>query len=239
MQHIKEIKAKGFDTILLAVTEADVRFNLDTFKGFVIYAESQGLTVWATFWGLFAGESVVSQPTAEGKKLLIIQWLKAADKIGITNVMIDEPHNLSFVGYMLSLTNKINFHLCLADDTFDTLSDDYIKNITVKTVGVSCYHWTKDWDKIQRRTEQIATRLKHLRPTRNFIFLQAFDIPSGMEALPATVRDICQANGIKNFGVWSFRATEATSSKRPANPEAVWSNISFNDHVCQLKPITP
>ncbi len=228
VEHVKEIKAKNFTHLLLCITEADFKFNLDTFRGFVIYAEEQGLTVWACFWGLYAGEATISQHDKEGKKLLTIQWLKAIYSIGISQVLIDEPKNREMIDYTLSLSNEIDFHICLCDDTFWKLPDEYIKTLPVKSVGVSNYHFIKDWDKIIERSARIASRLNELRPDDNFVFLQAFDIPMGMEDLPMLVKEICELNKITNFAVWSFKATEATSSKRPFNPKLVWKKIDFN-----------
>ncbi len=226
--HVEEIKDKGFDTILFCITETDLLFNLESLKEFREYAESEGLQCLATFWGLFAGEAVVSTNTIPGKIELLQKWIKGVSRTGFTDIFIDEPKLLLYVEAFLLCNSELNFHLCLTDETFNKVGDGYIKNLPVKSIGVSCYHWVKDWMKITRRTEAIASRLNKLRPKDNFVFLQGFDIPDGWEDIPLIVKEICEAYGIVNFGFWSFRSTAATSSKRPVNYKMVWEKIKFN-----------
>lgn len=222
VEHVKEIKAKGFDSVLLCITETDIKFNLETFREFRIYAQKQGMECWCTFWGKHAGEAIC-------KDCDIKEWLKAVKSIGFRNVMIDEVKNMDDVLTFIEQDDIFNFHLCLCDATFNKLTDSQIWSLPVKSVGVSCYHiGHKDWSKVVRRTHDITKRLKKLRTHESFIFIQAFDIAEGMEYMPIIVKEIAEINGIENFGVWSFRATSATSSKRPANPELVWQNINFN-----------
>jgi hypothetical protein len=217
--HVKEIKGKGFDTLLFAISETDMLFNLQIFKEFKDFAETEGLRVWATYWGLTAGEAVCKHNDLR-------QWLAAIRHIGITDVMIDEPKDKSSIELFFTYAAYFNFHLCLTDDTFNKMSDDDLVKMPVASVGVSCYHWVKDWVKIIGRSEAIAKRLNNLRPDNNFIFLQGFDIPEGWEDIPMKVKSICESNGIVNFGVWSFRAT-VTGTKRSANPGKIWDNITF------------
>lgn len=218
--HVSEIKEKGFDTILFCITETDMLYNLVIFEEFRQHAESRGLKTWATFWGLTAGEAIC-------KECDVYKWLGKVIDIGFENVMIDEPKIGDSIHYIFFEKYKnINFHLCAADDTFGQMSDEEIKEMPVKSIGVSCYHWVKDWTKIYDRTEAISKRLYDLRPDDNFVFLQGFDLPEGYEHMPIICKDICTSNGIVNFGFWSFRAT-ITGTKRSANPELIWSKIKF------------
>lgn len=230
-EHVKEIKAKGFDTVLFCISETDLLYNLKTFEEFRIYAESEGLVTWATFWGLWAGEAV---NTIENKIEGLHNWVQQVQKISFRNIMIDEPKDVDIyeLCYGLLPYLNINFHLCLTDDTFNKMSDCEISEMPVSSVGVSCYHLGhRDWHKVYTRTEAITKRLHSLRPLDNFIFIQAFDISEGMENIPIAVKEIAESNGIENFCVWSFRATCATSSKRPFNHKLVWGNINFSSKI--------
>lgn len=218
--HIEEIKSKNFNVIILCITEADILFNLGTFKEFKDYAEKQGLEVWATFWGLTAGESIC-------RECDVSKWLIKVKSIDINNVMIDEPKSIKDMSLFTSFDTFFNFHLCLCDKTFNSLSDSQIRNLPVKSIGVSNYHWVKDWSQIKERSAKIAARLKKLRPKDNFIFIQGFDIPEGMEQLPLIVKEVCEKQGIKNFGFWSFKCTAATFCKRPVNYKRIWDSILF------------
>lgn len=224
--HVEEIKSKGFDTVLFCITETDLLYNLETFHEFRVYAESQELNCWATFWGLFAGEAIISDRLKT--YTLMSEWSLEIFKIGFRHIMIDEAKDLSFVKYWTCL-KMFDFHLCLTNDTFNKLSDEEIINLPVKSLGVSNYHWVKDWQKITIRSQRIAARLNRLRPDDNFVFLQGFDIPDGWELIPVVVKEVCEINGIKNFGFWSFRATEGTASKRPVNHKYIWKSINFKE----------
>lgn len=218
-EHVAEMKSKGFDTILFTITETDLLFNLETFQEFRVYAESQGMETWATFWGLTAGEAIC-------KECNIKKWICAVKGIGFNDVMIDEPKKLSDIKAFTDHTG-FNFHLCLCDLTFNSLTDKEIINIPVKSIGVSCYHWTTNWYKIKQRSKMIAQRLVLLKPNNNFIFIQGFDILKGMEQLPLVVKQVCEVSGIKDFAFWSFKCTAATASKRPVNHKQIWETIQF------------
>ncbi len=237
-QHVAEMKAKGFDVILFCITETDMRFNMEIFTEFKTYAEGEGLECWATFWGLFAGEAVCTANEIGEKKIYLSRWLEKVINIGFNHIFIDEPKQASLneiIHILPGFNNnqqaeggkEVNFHLCLSDETFNELPDDKIKRLPFKSVGVSCYHWVKDWIKICDRTEAITKRLHLLRPADNFIFLQGFDIPAGWEDIPMMVKEIAEVYGIVNFGFWSFRSTAATGSKRPVNHEKVWEKVRF------------
>jgi hypothetical protein len=219
-EHVKEIKAKGFDTILFCITETDMLYNLETFQEFRVIAEIEGMKTWATYWGLFAGEAIC-------KTCDFQDWVDEVSAIGFKNVMIDEPKIKYDWDGFIAKNKKTSFHLCLSDDQFNKMSDEEIIDMPVKSIGVSNYHWTKDWMKITSRSEAIAKRLNKLRPDDNFVFIQGFDIPEGFETMPLIVKDICDYCGIVNYGFWSFRATQATSSKRPVNHKNIWDSINF------------
>jgi hypothetical protein len=222
INHVAEIKAKGFDTILFAITETDILYNLGTFKEFRQYAESEGLNCWATYWGLTAGEAIAVEKDID-------KWLNAIWEIGFFHVMIDEPNEPADIWKFIMHSYRFRFHLCLTDDSFCKMSDEEIKAMPVRSLGLSCYHLGhRDWNKVLARTDEWTARLQNLRPFDNFVFIQAFDIPEGMEQLPKVVKEIAISNGIENFGVWSFRATAGTSSKRPANHEHVWKLLNFS-----------
>lgn len=223
VQHVQEIKAKGFNTILFCITETDLRFNLETFQEFREHAQKEGLKCWATFWGLTAGEAIT---TFDDKEDAINKWLIAVKNIGFHNIFIDEPKTLKDI-YFFTDNDLFDFHLCLTDDGFNKMSDQQIKELPVKSVGVSCYHWIRDWLKIAVRTEIIALRLHKLRPENNFLFIQGFDIPEGMEELPTKVKAIAQVNYINDFGFWSFRCTAATACKRPVNYKSIWKDLKW------------
>lgn len=219
-QHVREIKEKSFNIILFCITETDIQFNLETFREFRIYAEEQGLQCWATFWGLTAGEAIC-------KDCDLNKWLFCVKSIGFNNIFIDEPKNKEDIYKFIEYDQFFNLHLCLTDDGFNRTTDEEIRALPVKSVGVSCYHWVKDWQKIVCRSSLISSRLVKLRPYNNFIFIQGFDIPDGWEALPHIVKEVAESNGVKDFGFWSFRSTEATAIKRPANYKQIWDNLKI------------
>ncbi|GEO08761.1 hypothetical protein [Segetibacter aerophilus] len=219
-EHVEEIKAKGFDTVLFCITETDLFFNLGTFKELREYAEGEGLKTWATFWGLTAGEAIC-------RECDIAKWVHAVKETGFGNVMIDEPKNMQSISAFLDFSHLLDFHLCLCDKTFSALSDYELTSLPVRSLGVSCYHWTDNWYKIRKRTAATAERLHWLRPEDNFIFIQGFDIPEGMEKLPEVVKETCEQYLITNFAFWSFKCTAATSSKRPVNHRQIWESIQF------------
>jgi hypothetical protein len=219
-EHVKEIKEKGFNIILFCITETDVLYNLKTFHEFRMYADNEGLQCWCTFWGLTAGEAVCKDGNIDN-------WLTAVKDEGFNNIFIDEPKSFNDVLLFTKHKELFQFHLCLTDDTFHKTSDDDIVKIEVNSIGVSCYHWVKDWMKITMRTEHIAKRINRLRPKDNFLFIQGFDIPEGWELIPLIVKEIAEINNIENFGFWSFRCTAATSSKRPFNHKEIWKTIKF------------
>ena len=218
--HVVEIKERGFDTILFCITETDLLFNLKIFEEFRLYSEKENLTCWATFWGLTAGEAVCKDGN-------IKNWLSAIKDIGFRDVFIDEPKSFNDIDLFIKQDSFFNFHLCLTDDTFFNVTDTEIRDMQVKSLGVSNYHWVKDWNKITIRSQRISQRLNQLRPHDNFIFIQGFDIPEGWELIPLIVKEIGEINGITNFGFWSFRCTAATASKRPVNYEQIWQTIKF------------
>ena len=219
--HVKEIKEKGFNVILLCITETDLLYNLETFHEFRVYAESEQIECWCTFWGLTAGEAVCKDGNIE-------TWLSAVNYIGFKDVFIDEPKTINDILLFTKHNDRFNFHLCLTDDSFNKMSDLLIAGMQVNSIGVSCYHWVKDWMKITMRTERIAKRLERLRPGDNFLFIQGFDIPEGWELIPLIVKEIAEISGIVNFGFWSFRCTAATASKRPLNHKHIWDTIKFH-----------
>lgn len=218
-EHVNEIKERGFDTILFCISETDLFYNMDIFQEFVEYSLSQALACWATYWGLSAGEAICKEGDVE-------KWLYQVRSIGINDIMIDEPKISEDISRFIDFP-FCEYHLCLTDDSFHKMSNDEIKNMPVKSLGVSCYHWVTDWMKIMLRTEVIACRLISLRPDDNFIFIQGFDLQYGMEKLPMVVKDVCEWVGIKDFGFWSFRATAATGTKRSVNHAAIWDDIKF------------
>lgn len=219
ISHVNEIKERGFDTILFCISETDMLYNMDIFEDFVEYSKFQSLSCWATYWGLTAGEAVCKDCDIE-------KWLYSVKAIGINDIMIDEPKSIENI-ILFTQFQFCEYHLCLSDNTFNGMVGDTIRNIQVKSIGVSCYHWVTDWIKIIFRTEAIACRLFELRPTDNFIFVQGFDLKNGWEEVPMVVKAICEEIGIKNFGFWSFRATAATGTKRSENHSIIWRDIKF------------
>lgn len=217
--HVEEMKDRGFDTLLLCITETDLLYNLQIFHGFRIYAKREGMEVWATFWGLTAGEAICKDGNVE-------KWLKAVKSIGFQNIMIDEPKDKADI-YKFTDNEFLNYHLCLTDDTFWNMTDEEIRILPVKSVGVSCYHWVTNWGKIATRTAAISKRLLKIRPHDNFVFVQGFDIPEGYELIPTVVKEVAEISGVNDFGFWSFRCTAATATKRPVNYKSIWENIKF------------
>lgn len=217
--HVEEMKDRGFDTLLLCITETDLLYNLQIFEEFVSYAKKNGMGVWATFWGLTAGEAIIKEGNIE-------KWLYAVKSIGISEVMIDEPKTKADI-YKFTDNDFLNYHLCLTDDTFWNWSDEDIRVLPVKSLGVSCYHWVTNWGKITTRTAAICKRLLKVRPHDHFIFIQGFDIAEGQELLPQIVKEVAEVTGVNDFGFWGFRCAAATASKRPVNYKSIWESIKF------------
>lgn len=113
-EHMVDIKNRGFDEIVLCVTELDMQTKsrrklVADIRG---AAEKQGLLVTADPWrvgGVFGGEGMSFYEQNGGKpcicepelEQLIIHWLDVVAEAGITRVFWDEPdllcadHNLS------------------------------------------------------------------------------------------------------------------------------------------------
>jgi hypothetical protein len=223
MIHIQEMIDKGFNEILFCVSENDIKYNSKILLQFVHYAKIKNMTPVATFWGYTAGEAL-------HKDLSFGDWVYKVLNIGFKDIFIDEPKDERLyealdISYVFA--GDCRTHLCLSEDTFRATSDYDIKSINTSSLGLSNYFWINDADRIEKESFEKSSRLKELRPKDNFVFIQGFDIDPGSEWLPFLVRKSSLLAGIKNFGFWSFRCTEATGCKRPDNYKDIWKRINF------------
>ena len=236
--HVAEIKGHGFDSILFCITETDLLYNLEIFKEFRAYAEVQELGCWANFWGgagVFGGEaisSVVYEKHLIGAVFdLYHKFLKGVMCIGFKHIFIDEPkfkttsEILDFIQAQVYFGGGLHFHACFCDKVFDRLSDEEIRTLPVKSVGLSAYTWNCDQYKVKEKSNRWFKRLSALRPNNCFVFLQGFELKQQNSLSFTEVYHSATKFGITDFGFWSFRGTAGTGCKRCENPELVWGAI--------------
>lgn len=230
--HCEEIKSKGFTHILFCIPEHVMLWSMDNIKAMKQHAEREGLKTIANPWGLagiFGGEALSSvNYIDEGSKALKLfdTWARVVREAGFSTIMLDEPKGY-FDFLIAHVSGFFKVIIVFSDDIFWNVSDQLIQSLAVQSVGVSCYHWIDDKEKVKLRTGNICQRLTDLRPLDNHLWIQGFDLPKKREWIPALVKSTAEEYGINDFGYWSFRASEATSEKRPDNYEKVWNEINF------------
>jgi hypothetical protein len=234
--HLPEILERGFDTILFPICEQTWQYNLSNIKEMREIAEAAGLDTWAGPWalaGIFGGEAISTlRPGREGNVFFEL-WKADVIAAGFRTIFLDEPNvdcdpDVMYEWYQiqrLTTMPEVRLVTTLADDMFDAFSDEQIRTLPVDSVGLSCYHWTKDVSKITRRTLMWTGRLARLRPRDNHVWIQGFDIEAGCEWIPVMVKQLARTMGITNFGHWSFRASRCVATKTPPNWREVWDTM--------------
>lgn len=231
-----EIKNKGFDTVLLCMTEQDFVHSPGAMRALRVTAEATGLYVWVGPWGLagiFGGEGVTSVRYEDDpvKALRLYgQWAEAAAEAGFQTVFLDEPRPFSLFPHLTEIAASYGMGVTtsLTTDTFDSLTDHEVRDLNVYSLGLSNYFPANmAFEEVRSLIYKRVGRLVRLRPADHHVWIQGFGLGEGDIGYltPAIIATWTLDTDAKHLGFWSFRACEATSSIAHSKAEHIWYRV--------------
>lgn len=245
--HLAEMRAMGFDTVVLCVPEHYVRFSLPAVRDLIVATGRAGLACWADPWGVagvFDGEA--PHDPAREPEATIAAWLLlvAGDRAARPDAVFwDNPHpaDPARIGDWTSQARRLGMGsvVCLSADRHRDRVETFgavAARPTVDGIGCDpyCLGRNERFD-VEGHVSGWAERMVGLAAASGkeaHVWVQGFNLAEGYEDLPVRAARTALARGVGGIGYWSYRSCEATSN-RPARPRETWRR--FGEFAAGLK----
>lgn len=223
--NIEETSARiaeaGFNRVILCVEDRHVLYREDNVIEAVDFLKSKGLEVHLDPWGIqgFAGEST-SHPYA------FYSWLRLAVKTNADAIMLDEPTHHPKLGLKQvfeaidEYAPNMPLHLAVQPERLVPAIRE-----TVQEVSLSAYFFGRQMEKATPSSliNQIEMWIEDYPRCFDSAWVQLWDVPEGKEWVPAFLIQAWHDRGVP-VNIWAWDAFRTVSSKRPENPDLVWTN---------------
>jgi hypothetical protein len=214
---LEEIRAAGFEWVVLPMTEQDATYEIDTFEFAVTSARDQGLEPWISPWGVagcFGGEGVTSGMT-------VSRWLDAALECRPATIMWDEPKIVEalLLGFMDHVRDAGVRNAVVVEPERRPLYDYALS--AADSAGIDPY-----FDTVGQISET-ARSFVELKPNDPHVWVRAFRIAYGTEAFVGeAVAKLAKVPGIGRVGVWGWKGSNASGVLRSARPLVVQQEVN-------------